>query len=120
MTAPSSSVTFLSCHSSWRKSNLSVDFETHTMPSLPEPEPTRADLIAMGEMTMGWQVLSLRMTSAPQQDEDLRVALRAVNAFSPKSLEPADGGGEKQTIPSWHSSTLDGWTGSHEELAVRL
>ncbi|KAF4814057.1 hypothetical protein CGCTS75_v013513 [Colletotrichum tropicale] len=31
----------------------------------------------MGEMTMGWQVLSLRMTSAPQRDEDLRVALRA-------------------------------------------
>ncbi|KAF5492418.1 hypothetical protein CGCS363_v011613 [Colletotrichum siamense] len=72
----------------------------------------------MGEMTMGWQVLSLRMTSAPQRDEDLRVAQRAVNAFSPKSLEPADGGGEKQTIPSWHSSTLDGWTGSHEELAA--
>ncbi|KAF4882479.1 hypothetical protein CGCFRS4_v014512 [Colletotrichum fructicola] len=60
----------------------------------------------MGEMTMGWQVLSLRMTSAPQRDEGLHMGLRAVNAFSPKSPELAHGGGEKQTIPSWHSSTL--------------
>ncbi|KAH0423289.1 hypothetical protein CcaCcLH18_12284 [Colletotrichum camelliae] len=99
---------------------VKFDFETHILPSLPDSEPTRADLISLGEMTKSSQVLSLRMTSALQRVEDLRVALGAVNAFSPKSPELADGGGEKETAPLWNSSTLDGWTGSHEELALRL
>ncbi|EQB53382.1 hypothetical protein CGLO_06911 [Colletotrichum gloeosporioides Cg-14] len=50
-------------------------------------------------MTNGSQVLSLRMTPALQRDEDLRVALRAVNPFSLKSPELADGGGRKTNGP---------------------
>ncbi|OHF04608.1 hypothetical protein CORC01_00079 [Colletotrichum orchidophilum] len=100
-------------------------FKTYALPCLTDPEPTRADFTLVDDPTKSSRVLSQRITSALKQDEDLRVALVAANAVPPLSMPPRDlrddSQGEAETAaPLWNSSSLHGWTGSHNQLAIRL